>query len=78
MATKLQLDEWDIVLIRQIDWPPFLPWCAFATRKVGNKVYVFNVEGTDKADAIRRVRLRLLQGGGVITSADRAGGDKTC
>jgi hypothetical protein len=63
MGERSRIGEWDVVLIRQVDWPPFLPWCAFATRKAGNKIYGFNVEGTDKADALRRVHLRLLERG---------------
>ncbi len=62
MGDRRQIGEWEVVLIRQVDWPPFLPWCAFVTHKVGNKVYGFNVEGADKDDAMRRVHLRLREG----------------
>ena len=62
MGSRSRIGEWDVVLIRQVDWPPFLPWCAFVSRKIGDATYVFNVEGTDKADALRRVHLRLREG----------------
>ena len=64
MGDSRQINGWTVVLIQQLVWPPFLPWCALATRKVGNKIYGFNVEGTNKADALRRVQLMLSQGEG--------------
>ena len=63
MGDSRRIGKWTVVLIRQVDWPPFLPWCALATLKVGNKIHGFNVEGTNKADALRRSHL-LLQGEG--------------
>jgi hypothetical protein len=64
MGERRQIDGWTVVLIQQLVWAPFLPWCALATRKVGNKIQGFNVEGTNKADALRRVQLMLSQGEG--------------
>ena len=62
-GVRERIGDWTVVLIRQVDWPPFLPWCALATRKIDGKVYGLNAEGTNRYDALRRVRL-ILQGRG--------------
>ena len=53
------MNEWRIRCFRQMHWPPFKPWCAIASRKVGNVVYEINEEGDTEQDAIERLKQLL-------------------